>query len=84
MKKNWIIILHDRHCDDRYKIVLNATYDEASQIELEVAKKVGWENEKDAEKYGYGDYGYGEAYWIDLRELDGVCGMNDVITKENK
>ena len=50
MKKNWIIILHDRHCDDRYKIVLNATYDEASQIELEVAKKVGWENEKDAEK----------------------------------
>ena len=35
-------------------------------------------------KYGYGDYGYGEACWIDLRELDGVCGMNDVIIKENK
>lgn len=70
VKSNWIIVWHDRHRDDVYKIVLNATWDEAEKVELEIAKQAGWENEKEAAEYGYGDFGYNEDYFIDLRALD--------------
>lgn len=78
-KYNWIIVWHDRHCDDRYKIVLNATMEEAQKIEWTVAKQAGWENEKDAEEYGYGDYGFNEDYFIDLHMLkdDAVVKVGD-------
>lgn len=71
MKKNWIIVWHDRHCDDKYYVVLNATLAEAEAVEFDVAKKAGWDQHtEEVLKYGYGDYGYGEDYCINLQELE--------------
>lgn len=68
-KDNYLIIWHDRHRDDEYTLVLNANYREAEEAELEIAKKAGWENEKGASESGFGDYGYGEDYYINMIEL---------------
>lgn len=70
VKANWIIVWHDRHRDDIYKIVLNATMEEAQKIEWAVAKQAGWENEKEAEEQGYGDYGFNEYYFIAMHMLE--------------
>lgn len=80
MKKlNWIIVWHDRHRDDIYQVVTNATCQEASEVERQLAVKAGWENETEAKEHGYGEYGYGEDYFINLIELDGRDGVNKVI-----
>ena len=69
-KYNWVIVWHDRHREDIYKIVMNATMEEAKEIELAVAKQAGWENEKGAEEYGCGDYGFDDCYFITLQVLE--------------
>lgn len=70
IRSNYIIVWHDRHTDDRYFIALNATYDEAEAKEREVAERAGWLDNTEASEYGYGDYGYNEDYYIELRSLD--------------
>ena len=70
IRSNYIIIWHDHHTDDRYYIVLNATYDEAKAKESEIAEKAGWLNLTEVSEYGYGDYGYNEDYYINMRPLE--------------
>lgn len=78
-KSNWIIVWHDRHRDDVYQIVTNATYREAAEVERQLAVKAGWENETEVSKSGFGEYGYGEDYFINLIKLDGRNGVNNII-----
>lgn len=70
MKRNWIVISHNRHRDDKYVVLINATLKEAEAKEREIADKEGWLEYTEVAKYGYGDYGLSEEYYVCLRELE--------------
>lgn len=67
VKSNWIIVWHDRHRDDIYKIVLNATWDEAEKVEIEIGDFVA---------HPTGTYGGGSSVEVSKVDSFGVGTAN--------
>lgn len=73
----FVVVSHDRHTDDSYTIVKG--YDNAKKVAEDLARSSGYVDDNDNLvdcPGGYGYYGWGEDYYIDIVKPKSVIGFN--------